>query len=59
MHKDMGLMLESAQELEVPLFMTGLSRQLFQAAIAGGHGDEDICATIKVLEGLTGTEVKG
>lgn len=58
MHKDMGLMLESAQELSVPLFMTGLSRQLFQAAITRGHGDEDICSTIKVLEEMTGVEVK-
>lgn len=58
MHKDMGLMLESAQELDVPLFMTGLSRQLFQAAITRGHGDEDICSTIKVLEEMTGVEVK-
>lgn len=58
MHKDMGLMLESAQELDVPLFMTGLSRQLFQAAIAAGHGDEDICSTIKVMEAITGVEVK-
>jgi hypothetical protein len=32
---------------------------MFQAAIATGHGDEDICATIKVLEGITGVEVKG
>ncbi len=58
MHKDMGLMLESAQELSVPLFLTGLSRQLFQAAITRGHGEEDICATIKVLEEMTGVEVK-
>jgi 3-hydroxyisobutyrate dehydrogenase/2-hydroxy-3-oxopropionate reductase len=58
MHKDMGLMLDSAQELDVPLFLTGLSRQLFQTAITRGHGDEDICSTIKVLEELTGIEVK-
>lgn len=58
MHKDMGLMLESAQELEVPLFLTGLSRQMFQAAITRGHGEEDICSTIKVLEEMTGVEVK-
>jgi 3-hydroxyisobutyrate dehydrogenase/2-hydroxy-3-oxopropionate reductase len=59
MHKDIGLMLESAAELSVPLPLTSLTRQMFQAAIATGHGDEDICATIKVLEGLTGVEVKG
>ncbi len=58
MHKDMGLMLESAQELSVPLFLTSLSRQLFQSAITRGHGEEDICATIKVLEEMTGVEVK-
>jgi len=59
MHKDIGLMLDSAEELSVPLPLTALTRQMFQAAIATGHGDEDICATIKVLEGITGLEVKG
>jgi 3-hydroxyisobutyrate dehydrogenase/2-hydroxy-3-oxopropionate reductase len=58
MHKDMGLMLESAQELSVPLFLTSLSRQMFQAAITRGHGEEDICSTIKVLEEMIGLEVK-
>ncbi|HXK07719.1 MAG TPA: NAD(P)-dependent oxidoreductase [Verrucomicrobiae bacterium] len=57
MHKDIGLMLESGQELGVPLLLTGLTRQLFQTAIAAGHGDEDICSTIKVLEDLTQTRV--
>jgi 3-hydroxyisobutyrate dehydrogenase/2-hydroxy-3-oxopropionate reductase len=57
MHKDIGLMLESGQELGVPLFLTGLTRQLFQTAIAAGHGDEDICSTIKVLEDLTQVQV--
>jgi 3-hydroxyisobutyrate dehydrogenase/2-hydroxy-3-oxopropionate reductase len=59
MHKDIGLMLESAEELNVPTPLTALTRQMFQAAIATGHGEEDICSTIKVLEGLTGVEVKG
>jgi 3-hydroxyisobutyrate dehydrogenase len=58
MDKDIGLMLESAHELGVPLPLTGLTRQLFQTAIAAGHADEDICSTIKVLEGLVGVEVK-
>jgi len=58
MHKDIGLMLESAAELEVPVPLTSLTRQMFQAAIASGHGEEDICSTIKVLEGLAGVEVK-
>src|SRR3954447_14278289 len=58
MHKDIGLMMESASEQEVPLPLTGVTQQLFRAAIASGHAEEDICATIKVLEGLTGVEVK-
>lgn len=58
MHKDIGLMLDSAQELKVPLPLTALTQQVFQAAISTGHADEDICSTIKVLEGLAGVEVK-
>ena len=58
MDKDVGLMLDSGKELGVPLPLTGLTRQLFQTAIAAGYGDEDICSTIKVLEGLVGVEVK-
>ncbi|MGC9952206.1 MAG: NAD(P)-dependent oxidoreductase [Bryobacteraceae bacterium] len=58
MHKDIGLMLDSANELCVPVPLTALTHQMFQAAIAKGHGEEDICATIKVLEDLAGVEVK-
>ncbi len=59
MHKDIGLMLDSAEELSVPLPLTALTRQMFQAAISTGHGDEDICSTIKVLEEFTGIEGEG
>ncbi len=59
MHKDIGLMLDSAAELDVPLPLTAQTQQMFRAAIAQGHGDEDICSTIKVLEGIVGVEVKG
>ena len=58
MHKDIGLMMESSRELDVPLPLTAVTQQLFRAAIASGHGDEDICSTIKILEGMTGVEVK-
>ncbi|MGH9630737.1 MAG: NAD(P)-dependent oxidoreductase [Bryobacteraceae bacterium] len=58
MHKDIGLMLDSAAELDVPLPLTGLTRQMFQAGIAKGLGEEDICSTIKVLEDWVGVEVK-
>ncbi len=58
MHKDIALMLESGKELSVPLYLTGLTEQLFQTAIAEGQGHEDICSTIKVLERIAKIEVK-
>jgi 3-hydroxyisobutyrate dehydrogenase-like beta-hydroxyacid dehydrogenase len=58
MHKDIGLMLESANDLDVPLPLTAITQQIFRAAIAKGSGEEDICSTIKVLEGIVGVEVK-
>jgi 3-hydroxyisobutyrate dehydrogenase/2-hydroxy-3-oxopropionate reductase len=58
MHKDIGLMLESGDEMDVPLPLTAVTQQLFRAAIAKGVGDEDICATVKVLEDLVGVRVQ-
>lgn len=58
MHKDVGLMLESGKELGVPLLLTSLTQQLFEMAIAAGHGDEDMCSTINVLEEIVGVQVK-
>jgi 3-hydroxyisobutyrate dehydrogenase/2-hydroxy-3-oxopropionate reductase len=58
MHKDISLMLDSAAEQQVPLPLTALTQQVFRAAIAEGFGDDDICSTIKVLEGIAGVEVK-
>ncbi len=58
MHKDIGLMLESAEELKVPLPLTAVTQQMFRAAIAQGYADDDMCSTIKVLEGIAGVEVK-
>lgn len=57
MHKDIGLMLETAAEMSVPLPLTALTQQVFRAAIAEGLADEDICSTIKVLEKIVGVEV--
>ena len=51
-------MLESANELQVPLPFTGLTQQMFRAAIAKGYGEEDICATVKVLEEIAGVQVQ-
>lgn len=58
MSKDIDLMIDSGRELGVPLLLTAITSQLFQAAIADGHAEEDICSTIKVLEGIVGLEVR-
>ncbi len=58
MHKDIALMLEAAREAGVPLRLTSVTERMFQAALDGGLGDEDICSTIKILENEAGVEVK-
>jgi 3-hydroxyisobutyrate dehydrogenase-like beta-hydroxyacid dehydrogenase len=58
MHKDIGLMLDSGKELDVPLLLTAITSQVFQAAISSGHAEEDICSTIKVLEEMAGVRVR-
>jgi 3-hydroxyisobutyrate dehydrogenase/2-hydroxy-3-oxopropionate reductase len=58
MHKDVGLALESGKDMGVPLPLTGVTQQMFQAAVSSGYGDEDFCSSIKVLETLAGVEVR-
>lgn len=57
LEKDMQLMLDSAAELNVPVPLTSLSRQMYRAAIAKGYADDDIGASIRVLEEFAGVEV--
>jgi len=59
MHKDIGLALESAEQLDLPLPLTGLNEQMFRAAISEGYGDLDMCSTIRVVERWAGVEVHG
>lgn len=58
MHKDIGLALELAETEKVPLPVTSVTRQLYQAAMARGLGEEDFSSVIKVLEELAQVEVK-
>ena len=57
LEKDMALMLESAAELNVPVPLTSLSRQLYRASIAKGFGEEDIAGSIRTLEDLASCQV--
>ncbi|MBZ5609874.1 MAG: NAD(P)-dependent oxidoreductase [Acidobacteriia bacterium] len=58
MHKDVGLALGSAEELGLPLPITSLTEQMFRAAISEGYGEDDMCATIRVMERWAGVQVK-
>jgi 3-hydroxyisobutyrate dehydrogenase-like beta-hydroxyacid dehydrogenase len=58
MHKDITMALDSGRALGVPLPVTAITQQMFEAAIAGGHGDADFCSTVKTMEKLVGIEIK-
>ncbi len=58
MHKDIDLMIESGEDLGVPLPLTALTQQMVRAALGQGLGEEDMCSTIKVMERIAGVEVK-
>jgi 3-hydroxyisobutyrate dehydrogenase/2-hydroxy-3-oxopropionate reductase len=58
LHKDIGLALDSAQALEVPLPSTSLVHQLLQATISKGWGEADFISIIRILEDWAGVEVK-
>jgi len=58
MHKDVGLMIESAKELGVPVPLTAITQQMLQAALSEGLGEDDMCSSIRVLEKWAGVEVK-
>ena len=58
MAKDVGLALESAKSMDVPLPATALTEQMLRAAIASGYGEDDFCSTIRVLEEWAGVTVK-
>jgi len=58
MHKDVALALESAQTLGVPMPLTSVTEQMFQAAISEGYGEVDMCSTVRVEERWAGVEVR-
>jgi 3-hydroxyisobutyrate dehydrogenase-like beta-hydroxyacid dehydrogenase len=57
MHKDLGLALDTANASKVPVFLLGALRQVYAACMAQGLGQEDFCASIKLLEQLADTQV--
>lgn len=55
--KDLDICLKIGRELNVPLFLSGISRELFITANGMGYGNEDYCAITKVYENAAGVQV--
>src|SRR5205809_1053179 len=56
LHKDLGLALDLASEIQTPIAMTALARQQYETARASGYGRDDYTILLKVLEQLAGVE---
>lgn len=56
-YKDLGLAVESAKKLKMPIPMGSMAVQVFEMARAKGYGKEDVTALLKVWEELMDTEV--
>ena len=57
MHKDISMALDSGKANGVPLPITSVTQQMFQAAMCQGLAEADFCSTIQVLEGWAGVKV--
>ncbi len=58
LHKDLGLALDLAAENSTPVALTALTRQMYEMARAAGYGRYDYTSLLKVLEEMTGVEVR-
>lgn len=58
LHKDLGLALDLAAELQTPLALTALTRQMYEMVRAAGYGSDDYTSVLKVLEKMADVEVR-
>lgn len=59
LHKDVGLGIQMAKQVGVPLFVSEANQRLNEMARLMGFGKEDTASVIKVYEKLLDIEVKG
>lgn len=57
MLKDVGLALDLAKEIKLPMPVLSISREMLQILSAKGYGDEDLCSMVKLYEEWAGIEV--
>jgi 3-hydroxyisobutyrate dehydrogenase-like beta-hydroxyacid dehydrogenase len=58
MHKDLGLALEMANEINLPVPVLSTVREMLFIAMSKGLASEDMCSVIKIYEEWAGIEVK-
>jgi len=58
LRKDLDLALAEAHDLEVPMPVTTLTRELVQTLIGAGHGEDDFAALIEMQARAAGYEIK-
>jgi 3-hydroxyisobutyrate dehydrogenase-like beta-hydroxyacid dehydrogenase len=56
--KDLGIVLETADQYHLPLLLATAARQWITLGIANGYGAQDDAHVIKLLESFTGASVK-
>jgi 3-hydroxyisobutyrate dehydrogenase-like beta-hydroxyacid dehydrogenase len=50
MQKDFDLIMQSAHDLKLPLFVSAIAHQVYTAANVAGYGDLDYGAVVKFVE---------
>lgn len=58
MQKDLRLVMEAAESMNIPLPVTSLIHQMFLSLRSSGEGKSGTQALVKFLEGLSGVEVR-
>ncbi len=56
--KDLTLAKRLAEDLGIPTFVAGLSKELFELAVAKGYGDQDYTSLLKIYEEAARLDIK-
>jgi 3-hydroxyisobutyrate dehydrogenase-like beta-hydroxyacid dehydrogenase len=56
--KDMGIVTDLSRELELPMPVMSVAKEMLRMAVVNGYGDEDVCSVVKCYEQWAKVEVK-
>jgi 2-hydroxy-3-oxopropionate reductase len=57
-YKDLGLALELSKGIDLPMPITGIVHEFYKSTIAQGLGEEDHTAVIRIIEQMSGVEIR-